>query len=229
MPISRSENNVIDTGHHHLFSRRLRMAVTDGAGYNKKTETHIMAQRREEEKVEWLHLHELCQVHILAGIHTRTFSFMDADISSMIACSLSLNQGGEVILFRAALRRTLRSMLVLRREPLPEEAKRYRAFVVSTFYGNSKLVLPAALSLLRLAGGDWRRQDRFEYMVNEDESFDDALEVLHRELVPLLVPHAPRTFPRSRWSGLEEAIVDLAVLQSVHGLLGKAYLDYSST
>ena len=220
--VKRLENG---NGLHKQFKRALRIACTDGASYNIKVEVNLMKQRREQGE-HWLHLHMLCLVHVLARIHTRTFYFLNADISGMIATSLSLNAGGQASHFRNALRRVLKSMLHLRRQPLSADAKEFKTFVLQTFYGNSKEMYPQVLCPLRLAGGDWRNKDRFEYMASPGETEESVLKLLYEEFIPMVCPHAPRTFPRSRWSGLEESIADLGVLMCVHGLFGAAYEDF---
>lgn len=208
--------------HREVFQRKTRLTVTDGAKYNLKCERELMRGRDSG----WGQLHFVCMAHALAGAHKRVFSFLDADVSGMIACSLSLNQGGQISQFRAALRRVLCDRLVIRVEGLDASAIGYKNDVMTLFYGDDPKYNPQRLCLSRLANGDWRNKSHFEYIPQGAETKEQILHLLMSEFLPALVTHAPRTFPRTRWTGFEEALSDLGVLCCVHDLLAHAYREY---
>ena len=79
------------------FTAKLRLAVTDGASYNKKTERCIVAKR-----IDWSCLLFLCEVHILSGIFTKTHELSKTRISGMLAWTLSITHGTEMQLWVVA-------------------------------------------------------------------------------------------------------------------------------
>lgn len=209
----------IGTEAQEKFERKVRLSITDGAGYNLRAERHSCGP-------EWARLHLLCDVHVIAGIHSKVFSIVDKTVSSMIGTSLSLQGAGTMSLFRIALRRVLARDLVLVYQAPDAEAQAFRTLVLDTFLGNDFGKASVRVALGRCASGDWRRRGRFEYLATGQETKQSVLQLLYTHLVPALCGHTPNTFPRSRWTGAEKAIADLGLLACVHGLLFSVYDEF---
>jgi len=205
------------------FRRRVRLACTDAAGSNGRTERHIMDSRP-----GWEHIHMHCRVHVVAGIHTKVYSIpsVEQGVSGMISVALALAAAGEMSSFRHAVRRTLRRKLrIVDGLALAADAVQFRALVMRTFLGESPQDRSLAMVLERCAPGDWR-DPSFVYVRVGNESRQDVLRLLFTQFVPALFGSCPNSFPRSRWTGAEKTFRDIGLPLNIHNLLADSYMEY---
>ena len=201
------------------FERRIRLSITDAAGYNTRAEKYSGQPGAAK-------LHFLCDTHVLAGLHTKTFNLLSGPVDGMIKTSLCLQGAGTMGFFRRSLRKVLAEKLVLIREEPPDDAKEHTRAMLDLYLGSDMQHAVLRATLSRLASGDWRKKDRFEFLVTGRETKSEVYRMLCEFLVPALVGHAPRTFPRHRWTGAELAVADLGLLAVVHDLLGATFKDW---
>lgn len=203
-----------------LFRRRVRVAMTDGAAYNKKCERHMVSERD-----GWQTIHILCNIHIVAGIYRKTFGLMQSFVDNMVVYSLSLRPTGQMAAFRRAFRRVIERDMVLTTSPPGPEALRFRDLVLETFCGGAEHTA-LKLALVRCCSGDWRRRGVIEVYAPDGEDRRAMLAMLEGFLMPALAGHCPRTFPVSRWTGLDDALLDAGLFSCVHGLAETVYAEF---
>jgi hypothetical protein len=110
------------------FMRRVRFAITDGAGCNLRAERHIQAKRP-----TWATLHICCLTHVVVGANRKTIDTLKPVTTGFISWARSLSQGVEVVWWRTALRTVLRRQLVIKEGALCASALAYTEAVVKTF------------------------------------------------------------------------------------------------
>lgn len=203
------------------FARRLRCAVTDGAAVNFRTERHIVKSRP-----GWFHLHLTCNLHRLSSIHTKTFDLVSFSISGMIAVAKSLDDAGLMGRFRVSVMAVVKQNFRFCSGGLTEEAMAYRKLVLDVFVGRGAMSGAARIVIARLAGGDWRERNVFWFRSDGDTSREQALDMIETDLMPLLFGHAPTTFPRSRWTGMDNALKDVGLGCCIHGLMQEAFTHF---
>ena len=204
------------------FARRVRLAITDAAGYN------IRAERNARDDGTLL-IHLLCSAHVLAGIHNEVYAFGALTVSRVQKTAASLQGGGEMRRLRTAMRKVIARSLVLIHQAPDDGALAYKHMLLDMFLGTDFRHAHLRAVVSRCASGDWRRTDRFEYLVTGDETRVQVLKLLFEHFVPTLCAHAPRTFPRSRWTGAELALADVGMMAGIHGLLQRTYQTYMTT
>ena len=131
------------------FPRRLRLVMSDGASYFARMERNILRTHR----LGWSSLHLRCNIHVLAGIHGKTFDLLCPTLRGLIAFSLSLQPTGQISLFRASLRRVLAQKIKFVRCPPSVSALKYQELMLYTFLGRSLDVGPKGLLLQRFFQG----------------------------------------------------------------------------
>lgn len=213
-----------DLEHVNPFTRKVRLAITDGASYNAKFEKSVVVDR-----VGWSGLHFDCTVHIVSGIQSKVFELASGHVSGMVSVALSLRHSSQMVLFRRAFRVVLSRILVFDSSELGAEAESYREMVLDVFVGREPEDAHARLALSRLTAGDWRQFGRFAYRPDAGESRAEALQRIQLCLEPHLVGHSPFVFPRHRWTGLDRALRDLGMLACVHNLMTLTYEEYISS
>lgn len=206
------------------FIRRVRVATTDAAGYNFRAENGWKAQHPQSS-----HLHFRCDVHVTSAVISTVFGLLPQCIKGMTAIALSLGQFGQISLFRASFRKVLSQMLRLVYDLPSKQAMNYRDSVIDVFLGQSQRHAPLRMVLSRCASGDWRRTDVFEYFASPGDTRESVVNLLHEQFVPALLGHSPRTWPRNRWTGFDDSLLDIGLLSCIHGLLPRVYRDYVET
>ena len=202
-----------------LFKLRVRGACTDSGSNVLRAESLF-----HESRPGWLQLHFPCKLHKIATGHEKTFSMMDDFISKLINTSLSLQSS--VHLFRRALRDSIFERSALRRGvPDVEAVARRRTILQWLLPGSDRQSKRQAVTVDALANGDWSRADRVEHYVGEFHvaEEEECLRKFARKRASVLLPHAPRTYPRSRWNGALPSVADIAIMVCCHGLFGDAY------
>lgn len=121
--------------------------------------------------------------------------------------SLALNNFGQMTLFREAMRKVLGKSLRLVDERPSPKAEEFRKLVLETFLSTSKRNAPLRITLLRFASGDWRTPGVFEVFAGPGDTPEGVLQPLVSHFVPVVLSHAPSTWPRARWTGFENAFL----------------------
>ena len=202
-------------------SRRVRLTTTDAASYNLRAERNH--DRHEDTPV----LHLTCDVHSLATVHTRVFALCDETVTGIQRISNSLQGGSTMSLFRKAMRRVLARDLKLVYTS-PPEATSYRNAILDLFCGDEIGLAPLRSILLQCAGGDWRDDTGFQFLVKSDglRRRVDILKMLYKHLVPALAGHVPASFPRHRWTGALKSVRDVGLMACCHNLLRRTYDEF---
>lgn len=203
------------------FERKIRFVTTDAAAYNFRAERGMMASRP-----DWTLLHLRCDIHVIASIHASVYGSLEPCVAGMVAVSLTMCQFGQIQLLRAALKRVLGMSLRLVYRPPCRAARAYREWVVNTFLGTSARFAALRLVLGRCASGDWRKLHTFEFLAGPQDTKESVLHLLHTMFVPMILAHAPRIWPRNRWTGFDSSLQDLGLFACIHGLLPEAYRNY---
>ncbi|CAK0822181.1 unnamed protein product, partial [Prorocentrum cordatum] len=197
------------------FKQRMRFCCSDSAKPNIVVENSIASDRH-----GWESLHLFCEVHVTAGIHSKTFEgLMPRTISSVIHASLSLQLSGYLNHFRKCLRHVIKSRIKLVPEGLPDDAVKYKRSVIKMFF-----------SRLALTG---RNRDYVEVCVPHglvtDIDVAAVASVIENGLSFALVSAKPSVWPRHRWTGSEIAIDFWGRLEAMHGLASATYPLFSRT
>ena len=203
-----------------LAARRVRLTITDSAGYN------LRAERNHRRSADTPVIHLLCDVHIVSNIHKKTFSLVQSVVQGTQRVSTSLQGGGTMTVFRKACRRVLAKELELIYIEPNAEAKAFKASVLHELCGSDVEFAPLRLALGKLASGDWRVKNTFQYLAKPHESRRSVLLLLFKELVPLLLGHVPFGFPTHRWTGADKSLRDVGLLGCIHNLLQSVYAEF---
>ena len=197
------ENNGI-TDFSKSFKLKFRLTTTDMAGSNVVADKLMVDLRGPD----WLHLHNFCNVHVIARCHSRGLFCFEDDISGLINCSLALSTGSSMEQFRSCLASVIAEKLqVVPGFPSPE-CEQHRDFMLSLFGSTgSKWELKKYL-LERLPNGDWRRRDLIQVFIPPGVTYDEAAVKKQIVSVLLLVLGGKlfRTYPRHRWTGADVCV-----------------------
>ena len=206
------------------FARRLRLACADGAGSNGRAERHWRSTHP-----SWTQFGVHCHVHMLHAIHKRVFHLVDPDVSGMINLALCLRGGRQMANLREALKRTLQANIKFIAGPISAAGTKFKHFVLDTLLGSSLEAARNKTLLLRGCPGDWRNEDSFEYVLRAGETPDIALAMLETVLAPFLCRRAFWIYPRSRWVGADQSLLDIGLWLSIHNVLEWAFVDFLVT
>lgn len=192
------------------FLRKVRIAMTDAAGYNFKAERLLLSARGGG----WETLHLKCDMHVVSSIHGQTFDCLGPLVSGMTAVSVSLGAFGQMTLFREAMRRVLSKQLRLVYQQPNQEAAKFRDLILDTFVGSSAKPAPLRMTVARCASGDSRKTGVFEFYAGPGDTSESVLQLLMKAFVPTVLAHAPSTWPRARWTGFDKSLLDVGLLRS---------------
>lgn len=209
------------------FRRVQRLCTTDSDGAVLKAERHIASSPPLQS-----HLHVTCEIHKVAHIAQRLAVPADTVVTGMVNISLSLSRPGGMGVFRRILRRILKERVVKLRGSAGPRAEAHRRAVLDLYCPNQQ-------------DSQTRASERglVEWLANGD--FENCMEVQHycsgccqdeeytkqrfQTLFVNSVARRPfRVFPRSKWTGADEACRALGLLASMHGLLSLVYQEWAS-
>ena len=202
--------------------RRIRLVITDAAGYN------LRAERHHPRCDDTLLIHLLCDVHVAARIHGKVFQLMDRFVTGMQHVSRALSGGNTMSTFRRAVRRVMVKRLHLIHVAPDREAQEYKRAVLDQLCGGDFTLAPLRAALDKYASGDWRKKGTWEYLARPGETRTSVLKAMLKDLVPLLAGHCPLSFPRHRWTGANHSLRDLGLLQCIHGFMQGAFAEFMS-
>lgn len=202
------------------FATKLALVSTDSYSANMRLESFTR-----EGSAGWGMLHLGCHLHKIATCHSKTFGLVEGVISGAIRYSLSLRVGSAMRGFRAALRQILLERLVILRGQPTAAATSFREAVLSVFLTRGAHLRLRLKVISTVLNGDWRNREQVEVYLQAGDDRDEAQirQSLAREVTWALAGRVPATYPRHRWTGADEALSDLGLVQSVHGLASASY------
>jgi hypothetical protein len=201
------------------FERKLRFAVTDAASANKRTERNTASQRP-----TWVASNFYCLAHKFQGNLTKALEPDASKVSGLIAFQLTLTAATSMAAWYTALKEGLRRTLSLTRTPLSDDAFAYKRMVLETFVGVTPDEFSTACFVY--ANGDWRNKAHFQVVVAEGDTFDTVFNTLATQFLPFFADKSGfKTFPRSRWSGIEASTKVSGVLSCIGNLMEDAFVE----
>jgi hypothetical protein len=204
------------------FGAKLALVTSDSHSANIRAEVGMNNDRE-----GWGLLHLFCKVHRASTSHTKTFLLVDTAVSGIVRFSLALRAGTAMRQFRAALRAVLLEKLVVLRGESSREASEHRASVLSVFVSRGPHLRARTATLATCLNGDWQNRNRAEVYLPHGATDNKKVRTKLVSLVVwALTSRAPPTYPRHRWTGADEALDYVGLMQSVHGLASSAFLRW---
>ena len=203
------------------FVLKSRSICADKAGYNIKGEQILCSQR----SPSWVSTLLPCELHALAGVHKKTFDdFFASDISGLIHCSLSLRFQHTWSCFKRALCQVIKTRVQVLVGKCPAAALAHKRTVLRLCTdGTNHVSLATLVGLISGANGDWRNRQRVEVYLQREEAETADLNVVadqvSQQLLFVLGHRKPGLWRRDKWNGFKPALLDLWLLDEVHGLL----------
>ena len=150
-----------------------------------------------------------CHVHMLHSVHKRVFHLVDFQITGMLNAALCPRGGRQMSHLRAALARTIRSRICFVVGPKSQDALNFKHFALDELFDMGSETACLKILLLRCCPGDWRNEDGFEKILRPVETQERALKMLEDLLVPFPCRRPFWVYPRSRWVGADQSLLDL--------------------
>eukprot|EP00971_Amphidinium_carterae_P231090 4586009-Amphidinium_carterae.2 len=202
------------------FQFKCRTTCVDRASSNPLAEHAVNACREPSWSETLLH----CDTHHIATSFRRTFDdLLPTEVSGMINFAIAVQEGGKWAMFRSALSTEIKSReLAFVVGPLPMAAQAFKSRILQITLGRRQNDLDKYCMLKNCMTGDWRNKTKLEVLVTPGAHWPDRettkqnMEVV---LLHVLTSSAPKIFPRSRWTGGEEAISSVLLLHCLHNLI----------
>lgn len=149
----------------------------------------------------------------------------------LLNAGLSMATAGMTQDFRRCLRDVILNKLAIKVGESPPHCEIYRATALRTLLPRGGgLALRRAL-LAVLPNGDWTNQNEVEVYLNQQQAdvadFNRLASDIASALVAAMLQRKIRVFTRNRWLGQEEAVCDVSLLETVHGLFSAAYCAWA--
>lgn len=209
------------------FRRRQRLVCTDGDAAVGRCERAIADMDPNSTT-----LYTLCELHRAYGAHGVVFKPLSQFVQKLRDISRSLTASDGMRSFRVVLRKVIRDMLDFRPHTSPKQIDLVR---------NRKLLdafLPPSCPSFRLrryiimmlANGDWQNHSALVHNCPGNHCCPDR-DSCERKMCMFLVASiagaSPPTWPYARWLGAEKAVGWVGLVQSIHGLLGRAFCEWA--
>eukprot|EP00971_Amphidinium_carterae_P026100 514702-Amphidinium_carterae.2 len=201
------------------FKLQVRGTVLDKGNANGVAERGIAALRGPSWKAVALD----CQAHIISTIFKKTFDgLMQSHVSGLVQLALSVVETGKFSIWRRALVAEIDSRkVVFIQGPLQDDAQAYKDLVMELFIDRGNNPLSNRVLLESLNTGDWRAQE-FQIVLEAGctiPSVEHVKAMLKNILPSILASKQMTLFPRHRWTGSEEAISEVLLLDMMFHLL----------
>ena len=205
------------------FVDKLRVACADKAGCNAAAERGIAAARGPE----WQNLCKACDLHIIQACYKWTYDLLEKNISGMIHCSLSLQLGSAMALWRRCLKEEILDTLHIKHGVPPDHCVRFRKHVLQLFLSHGRNMLTRRVLLSVLPNGDWSCDSTVEIYVGLGVftcvDRDQLASLVSNGMAVALAWSRPWLYPRSRWVGAEMATDELGVAEACSRLLSRTW------
>ena len=214
-----------------IFQGHTRAATTDAHPSNICVESSI-SRDRSAVGCGCPSLHLLCEVHKTAGIYKKTFAPLDSRITGVIRCALSMRTAGGMSVFRSCMREEIASRIEVLDGHPPLAARVYKMCLLKVFASQGSCATTRRALLSLCPNGDWR-SNNIEFYLRDSDTFsraDTGAIVKHvtNGLTVALAAATPHLYNRSKWTGADVAVDDLAVLEGVHRLLSTTIARFSA-
>ena len=135
--------------------------------------------------------------------------------------------------FRRCLKQEIDSRLEILHGYPPESCLRYKAMLMQVFAKQGTAVATRRCLLSLCPNGEWR-SSRVEFYIapGKEPAFRDRKSVLDHVVSGLTVALAacqPALYNRSRWTGSDRAVDDLAIIEAVHKLLSTTFARFAAS
>ena len=209
-------DNLRISDHVKSFPLKVRVCCTDQAGSNSVAEAGVCNYLGSD----WCSLHTSCNVHKIATCHKKTFDMVEPHIAGLIHWSLALSNSAMMNKFRETLRSLVEDRLVVLTGAPPLSARRFQEKALELFGQTGTRVAIKNYLLKTWLNGDWSNCGRVEVWVPPASQLQIPFlkQQVAKALVMATTSSAFRTYPRHRWTGCREAIDQLGLLMSIHGL-----------
>lgn len=200
----------------------------------------------------WLRLSTLCDIHKGSTCQGSVFSLSGPSISAVINLALSMTPAGSLGTMQSMLCDILTARFELRvgSPPYRPDAVKFRKDLLDLYLSvPSSFALQVGTSISsrqRMKFGDKLKQRKIiEFFLNDDlrnheqiihwskpgqySSYDEALQIFLKYVVPALLPYNCPLFPRSRWFGADGALDWVGLLAGTHGLLEPLIASWTGT
>jgi hypothetical protein len=214
---------------HPNFARRIRNVCTDRYVPNYLGESVL---QQVPARIGFETIHIPCHAHIGSSGLTVASSVCRSVIVPMKGYIGSVRSPGEMQKFRNAGQAWLWKHLecVEACSPavtLSDDAKAFRTFVLD-------ILMPHDVAHSRYlrfvitscAPGDWRRLDKFIFLMQPGTSKDSAFKFIVQHLFSALFGHMPWKLPDGKWTGSDNTFRDIGVPASIHGMLAGVWREY---
>ena len=198
-----------------MFQRRVRVSTSDADS----------AIAKAERCVEGCHVvRVLSHIHHASVVIGRASRFLKDEHSAMVQLTLTLAQPGAMAGFRRALRHVINRGLVIRHGLPSRECKRHTSTSLDLLFKGCAPYSNVRRSVIEaLANGDWQRNDVIEHWTTKVCTRAEIVRRFVRVFVWSVASAAPLVYPRHRWTGAEQTMLWVLVLQACHGLLARVY------
>eukprot|EP00971_Amphidinium_carterae_P352130 6492445-Amphidinium_carterae.1 len=209
------------------FALKTRAVSSDQFKGNLRAGTGIHESRGHR----WQHLATYCEIHATSRAFHKTFDTnVPEHITGLIRCALSLRVGGAMTSFRQSLREIISERVHIYYGRASDTARMHRHHCLSLFLDGSSNALLHRYLLSALPNGDWRCTSEVQVFLPIDMQHKvvkkDLVATLTDGLLMALTSRKPALFVRHRWSGCDQAVNELAILEACHGLLSACYAKF---
>lgn len=214
----------------NAFAGMTRATTTDGAASNLACEAALACGRS---PTDGQGLHLVCDIHCTALVYEKVLAPVDSELSGAIRVAKSLRTGSAMTRFRQCLRDEIASRLRILVGSPPRSAIAYKKAALQLFASHGAGAPKRRALLALFPNGEWRSPDVEVYVrPGTAPEFTEPAMVLDRVtngLMAALASSQPSMYNRSKWTGSDLAIDDLAIFECVHRLLSTTFLRFCAT
>jgi hypothetical protein len=215
---------------HTDFPRRIRNLCTDRYMPNFIGEAELVnAESREDIDV----LHVPCHAHIGASGVSSVSKMCKSEIDGMKNYITSVRAPGEMQKFRNAACAWLWKNLHLIDDDspyarLPQSAVDFKRLVMDILLPHDVVANRQIRWILECcAPGDWRRINKFIFVVKSGTSRDAVFKFISENLFyGLFFNHTPFKYPDAKWTGADKTFRDCGLPMNIHGTLQNSWFEY---
>ena len=163
-------------------------------------------------------------------MYKKVFDLVDEQVCGVVNTALALRTPGGMARFRTCLREEISSRLEIKEGFPPVAARDYKRKVLQVFAAHGVNVVRRRALLALAPNGDWR-SNRVEFYKGGQHLTDRSAieEHVSSGLVMALAAAQPHQYNRSKWTGSDIAVDDLAIFECVHGLLAPTFARFCAT
>eukprot|EP00971_Amphidinium_carterae_P331881 6465706-Amphidinium_carterae.1 len=210
--------------HVESFTFKLRAITCDRAKYNKAAEDLLAGDRGKS----WQKSMMFCDVHGVSLCHEKSIeALLSSDVSGLLHIGLSFRVGHVWNQFKRSLEQEVMARELIIVDFVPDDALEFKTALVNMWLaGNQGSGLDKCLTLLSFCSGDWRKASVIEFCCPPGQQVPQTAILkkhIAKTIVGTLCAHPPHIYPKHRWTGFQKSIMDVLMLESLHGLLLSSY------